>query len=575
MRRLREIDLYHALVPAWSALLVLAIGLPWLRGGYLLSYDMVWVPHLDLDRPEMWGLGSGLPRAVPSDAVVGLLGTALPAALVQRLLLLGALFLLALGAARLVKQRFMIAQLAAATFAVWNPYVAERLVLGQWPVLIALAGVVWLVAALHSTDEPRWAVVTLALAATGISPVTGVMGVVLALAVGWRHGPVRLVLLAGVLNGPWIVAGILHASIARTDPAAVRLFDVQSEGWFGRLGSALSLGGIWNTEVVPTSRTLPIAMLIGVVLAGVMIVGLFALWHDDRRLLSGLALAGAIGLAVALAGWLAPDQVARVIADVPGGGVLRDGTRWLALLLPLEAVAFGAGAGALFERAEFTSWEYPTIVLALIVPLAALPDLAWGVGGRVEPATYPASWTDARRVIARTPVTGDVLVLPFSSYRRPAWNDDVPVLDPAGRFFDRTTVTNDALEVSGSTIAGEDPRAARIARILADGKKVPAQLVGAGIGIVVVQMDAPGAKQAVKPFRDAREQKVVGNDLRVFALEDARPLPVEELDRKIMIGTWSALGLALLLAGLSLVRSGVARLHRKASKDRTRQVSKP
>ncbi|MGA8988669.1 hypothetical protein [Aeromicrobium sp.] len=570
---MRRIDLRDVVVPAWSALLVLAIGLPWLRGGYLLSYDMVWVPHLDLTRPEIWGLGSGLPRAVPSDAVVALLGSALPAALVQRLLLLGALFLLALGAARLVRHRVVIAQLAAATFAVWNPYVAERLVLGQWPVLVALAGIVWLLGALRGKDEPRWSAVTLALAATAISPATGVMGIVTVLAVGWRHGLVRLGVLAGVLNGPWIVAGLLHASIARTDPTAVQLFDVQSEGWFGRLGSALSLGGVWNTEVVPTSRTLPIAALIGILLALVMIGGLVTLWQDDRQLLAGLAIVGAIGVTVALAGWLAPDLVARIIEDVPGGGIVRDGTRWLALLLPLEAVAFGAGVGAAFDRARFTAWEYPTLVLALLVPLAALPDLAWGVAGRLEPATYPASWSDTRRIIAKTSVTGDVLVLPFSSYRRPTWNDDVPVLDPAGRFFDRTTVTNDDLVVSGRTISGEDPRADRIGRILASRKDVPNRLARAGIGVVVLEVDAPGAKQAAKPFQDLREYRVAGTEFRVFAVAGARPMPIDAADRKIMIATWFVAGLALLLAGLDLVRSGVARLNRKSSKDRPRHVS--
>lgn len=569
MRRWRKWDLQRAVLPAWSAGLALAVCLPLFARGYVLSYDMVWVPRLDLHRPEMWGLGSGLPRAVPSDAVVALLGSVIPAAVVQRVVLFAALFLVSVGTARLLRDRPLVAQLAGATFAVWNPFVAERLVLGQWPVLLAYAGMPWLVAALLDKRGPRWSVVTLALAATALSPASGVMGVILAVVAGWRVGAARVVLLAALVNGPWIVAGLQHSTLARTDPAAVGLFELQPEGHLGRLGSALSLGGIWNTEVVPTSRTLWIVVLLLIALGAVMVVGLITMWNDDRHLLAVLAVAGVVGLTVALTGWLSPDFVARVVEDVPAGGLVRDGTRWLALLAPLEAVALGAGVHTVLYRAEFTSWEVPVIVMALVLPLATLPDLAWGVGGRLEPTTYPASWQDARKVIAASEVTGDILVLPFTSYRRPEWNHDISVLNPAGRYFDRTTVVNDELEVSGHPIAGEDPRAARVNRILA-GDDVRRRLARAGIGIVVVETDAVGAGQASRALKGARELDVVGDDIRVYALPGARATRVDDGDRQIMIVTWGLAGLTVLLALIGLVRGA---LHRKPAEDRPRQVS--
>lgn len=563
-----------AIVPAWAAALALAVCAPLFARGYVLSYDMVWVPRLDLDRPEIWGLGSALPRAVPSDAVVALLGSALPAAVVQRVVLFGALFLLAVGAARLVRGRPIVAQLAAATFAVWNPFVAERLVLGQWPVLLALAGFPWLVFALADSDGPHWWVVVIALAGTALTPGTGLMGVVLGGVAAWRRGVIRVLVLAAMLNGPWIVAGLLHASAARSDPRAVGLFDLQPEGHFGKLGSALTLGGIWNTEVVPTSRTLLVAVALAVLIAAVMLIGLVVMWQDDRRLLAVLGVAGAVGLSVALAGWLAPDQVARVVADVPGGGLIRDGTRWLALLVPIEAVAFGSGVGSAFHRHRnghrgVPAWVVPAAVLGVVLPLVALPDLAWGVGGKLEPATYPSSWADARRVIQASKTRGDILVLPFTAYRRPAWNHDTSVLDPAGRYFDRPTVTNDELLVSGHPIAGEDPRAARIGHVL-DGSGVLRGLARQGIGLVVVETDAPGATQALRQVRSARELEVRGEGMRVFALSRARSMPIDGHDRRAMTATWGVAALALLLALVGAVRSGVRQLDRKSTKHPTR-----
>lgn len=534
---------------------------------------MVWVPQLDLGRLDVWGLGSALPRAVPSDAVVATLGAVLPAAVVQRLLLLGALVLLGVGTARLLRERPLVAQLAAATLAVWNPFVAERLVLGQWPILVACAGFPWLVSALSDERGPRWSVVILAMAASALSPVSGVMGLVLGVVAAWRRGVVRVVVLAALLNAPWIVAGIISDALTRTDPAAVGLFDLQAEGHFGKLGSALTLGGIWNTEVVPTSRTLWIAVALALVIGAVTVVGLVTLWHGDRRLLVVLGTAGALGLTVALAGWLVPEQVARVVAGVPAGGIVRDGTRWLALLVPLEAAAFGVGVSATLHRARLTAWQAPVAVLALIVPLAALPDLAWGVAGRVRPATYPTSWTDARKIIEASEVTGDVLVLPFSAYRRPSWNHDTPVLDPAGRYFGRTTVTNDELVVSGRPIAGEDPRAAGIGRVLKGGDVVPA-LARSGIGIVVLETDAPGAVQAARSVKKADEVEVQGTGLRVFTVPDARATIALAQDRRAMIAAWGAAGLTLLFGMLGGARAAISRFGRQPARHRTREEPK-
>ena len=144
----------RALVAVWSLLLAGLVLGPALGPGYVLSYDMVWVPHLALDRDDLWGLGSALPRAVPSDAVVALLGAAIDPQVVQRLVLLGALVLAGVGGARLVPTLGTTGRLAAAALAVWNPYVLERLAIGQWPMLLGYAGLLWLVGELRR-DDPR------------------------------------------------------------------------------------------------------------------------------------------------------------------------------------------------------------------------------------------------------------------------------------------------------------------------------------------------------------------------------------------------------------------------------------
>src|SRR5918994_5499946 len=127
----------------WATVLAVLMLGGALGPGYVLSYDMVWVPDLAVT-PDVWGVGTALPRAVPSDAVVALLDTVIPGMLLQKVVLLGSLVAAGAGAAALVGGRSLGTQLVAASLMVWNPFVVERLMIGHWPVLVGYAVLPWL-----------------------------------------------------------------------------------------------------------------------------------------------------------------------------------------------------------------------------------------------------------------------------------------------------------------------------------------------------------------------------------------------------------------------------------------------
>ena len=128
------------------ALGALALG-PGLGRGFLLSYDMVFVPHPPLTAAAL-GLAGGPPRSVPSDAVVAVFSHVLPSDIVQKLILLLVFTLACWGGAALLVDLPWPARLAAGVFYSWNPYVAERLILGQWALLLGYAGLPWVLRAL-------------------------------------------------------------------------------------------------------------------------------------------------------------------------------------------------------------------------------------------------------------------------------------------------------------------------------------------------------------------------------------------------------------------------------------------
>jgi hypothetical protein len=489
-------------VVAWPWLLAVAVLLPALSPGYVLTYDMVFVPDLAL-RPDFFGFASGLPRAVPSDALVAVLDEVVPGMVLQKLVLLGSLGLAGAGVQRLVPPRSTVARLVATSVYLWSPFVAERLVLGHWPILLAYAALPWVVdAATRSRRAPGGVppalVLWLALGAT--SAAGGLMTGIAALLFGSAGASrtLRLVGWVAAVNAPWAVAGLLHAPGATSDSSGAAVFAAGPEGGLPAPLAVLGLGGVWNADVVPAGRGGVAAWMSLLVLLALAGAGVRPwLRATEPAVVRAAAACAALGLATALAGLVAPGALAWLVATVPGGGLLRDGTRFLGLWAVVLAPVAGHGGAAVVRM--LSGW--PRAVLAGVVvmaPVLLLPGLAWGVAGRLEPVDYPAGWARVREAAMAQSGPGDLLVLPFTAFRAPVWNGGRTVLDPVGRYLPHDYLANDELRVSGRVVAGEDPRARRVASLLRreHGTALAEDLAEEGIGSVVTDVTAVGATDA-------------------------------------------------------------------------------
>jgi hypothetical protein len=484
---MRAVVTSWAVLPLGCALLALAALAPVLRPGFVLVYDMVFTPEQPLTA-SAFGLGSALPRAVPVDAVVALASRIVPGDVLQKIALFGAVFGAALGAGRLVPTESTGIRLVAATAYAWNPYVAERLFLGHWTLLLGYAALPWVAHAglRWRHDEPRaWARLVLASLPALLSAPGGLLALGVALAAVGRRKALPVLGLAVVLNAPWWVPSVLRSASALSDPNAVLAFGARAENWGGPVLSVLGLGGIWNAEVTPASRANPVLPLLVVVMVAAALYGLRVLverWHAGR----GLVVLGALGVLLAVLGTvpLGADLLSWAGAHVPGAGLLRDGQKWVAWWALPFALGFALAVEAGAARLRTSG---PAIAAAVLLPIGLLPDLLWGGFGRLEPVHYPAEWSVVRQVLADDGRPGDVAVLPLSTFRRFGWNDRRTQLDPAPRLLPRTTITDDSLPVDGVVVAGDDPRAAELRKALADGT----DLGSIGVGWVLVEHNAP------------------------------------------------------------------------------------
>lgn len=488
----------------WITLLAIAIVAPALAPGFALSYDLVFTPRQDL-LPGSIGVGSGLPRAVPQDAVVAIVETVVPGAIVEKLVLASILVLVGTGMMRLLNSTG--AGVVAATVAMANPFVAQRLVIGHWGFLLAYSLVPWalVVAGRLRRDGDPWGGVRLLLlvAAASLTPsgslMVSVLAVPPALAPGSRLSPLHRVLLAGGVMAiwlPWLLPAMLHPDVGFIDPDGTDVFAFRADAPGGEMLSALSGGGIWNAEVVLASRGTVLSTIMVFALLALAAMGVPLLWRAHRGTVTWWALVAVIGLGGALASAWVGGAWGAAIESLPGGGLARDAHKLLGPWVLLLAAGAGEGGHRVASLARERGARVAIVAAIAVVPLACQPDLLWGAGGRLAAVEYPDDWSEVRATVSTSERAGDVLSLPWTPFRRFGWNADRTVLDPAPRWLPRTTVVADDLTVSTPeglvVVSGDDPRSQQIQAALDAKAPVADLLPGLGIGWALVAKGTPG-----------------------------------------------------------------------------------
>src|SRR5699024_2657849 len=284
---------------AFSAAAVAAVVWPFLFGGQLAWRDM-----LVLDSPGMtatnFGGGDLFARNAPQDGALAIIAKLVPATWVVKALMVASAFGAAAGAWWLSDKELLPA-LAAIGLAVANPFVIERLMQGQWSLVIAA----WLLpliaaAALHGVTLLVWLLMFVA----SLTPTGALVGLVVAVVCLRKHRLLTLAL-GALYTAPWAIPGVIATfrggqemnaqaaaeafsqdrtltlalgalytppwaipGVIATFPggpemnaqAAAEGFSPRGEEAVGTGGALLGLGGIWNADAVPESRHLGFAL---------------------------------------------------------------------------------------------------------------------------------------------------------------------------------------------------------------------------------------------------------------------------------------------------------------------------
>jgi hypothetical protein len=495
-----------ALSAGLAALVALVVCGRSLGHGLYLYRDFVTVPDPVLNEAARGG-GGQAPRAVPLDAVTAVLAPAVPPGVQQQLMLVASVFLAGLGTAVLLRRHGLPAMATGVVVAAWNPFVAERVLVGQPPTLLAYAMTPWVIAAVRSRLR-GWRsllAVTAAALPAALTPWGGLAtaGVALATAAVTPHRRsarwlAALVAVAITWCLPWVVPALVHPQPA-ADPDGALAFSVRSDSPLGRLGSVLTLGGIWAQAVPPPSRGTVTATLAACLVAALAAAGLVAMLRRG----SGTA-APCVGAA-----WLAPPLLAVLLSfgpglalftamqSVPGVAIARDTHRWLGLSAIAAAVLAGQAVAAVSRRARRLGAGRvlggAAALCASSLAVLTVPDLPHEVEVAYQPITMPRDWD---RMVASTQAVaggGDVLVTPWSAFRQTAWNAGRPFLDPLSRALQQHVVqSHELVVIRDHRVVRVDEDQSVIDGLVHDGRYDSAALRRAGISTVVQWRGTPG-----------------------------------------------------------------------------------
>ncbi|MBF0581723.1 hypothetical protein [Corynebacterium sp. ED61] len=548
---LRSARATKAVLPLWVLLVSAATLWPfWLAfatpsSGYaFMVRDMMIPARMPLNDLNE-GLSSSAPRAIPQDTLLSVflppLSTVWIVAAMVLFCAMAGMVYTAWWVRRTVGASLPV-QMVASLLLVWNPFTIERMLQGQWSIVVAM----WLLPAIAytSTFKQRGPMLFF-LGIAAFTPTGWMLGGVIALACArsWLVAGAQLFLAA-----PWLLVTVFNGSDVSADSSSAAAFAARAESGVGTLGALMGLGGIWNSEAVPDSRT-GWSAAIGVLLCALMVMGAWGAREIIRRH-SGVLVVAALAIVVPfLLSTSAGVSVMGLLMDsVPGAGLLRDSQKFVALAVPGMTLLLARAVQVIAGWLNSGRWLVSSatgILIVLTVP--ALPaEMSPLKAQRLAP-----EWTQIVNAVSQ-PTHSSTLLLPPGNYRV---QDGRPVVDPALKLLPGNPIDPGFLIVDDKLVDG-DPTAIALLQDTMNGED---HLAENSVGWVLVDRDsiANGTDTSAMDQLLAQHQVVVKSDrYELYHIADATPHAHENSSLPIFLGVglyWFIFGLGLCLSVWQIV----------------------
>lgn len=451
-------------------MVIILIVLPWFfKSGYLFFTDNVWGPNIKLDWTSSWFLFNLLVKG---------LSFIFSVAFLEKLFITGTLVLILLGGQMLVKTILKYYSepkpgliFVLSLFALFNPFVYDRALYGQFGALIAYGCLLFSISYLfqiwqtHNFKELYKVAIFSSIALMmSVHFIFLLLPFYLLFFVSlcrvkkfWTVFPLALLIVL-LLNVNWLVAIFTNASpLTNFVEQGITTQDLQAFATAGHNGTetftnVLLMSGFWGKDQF---RYLNLTSVPGwqrsfILLTPIIFYGLYLSFKKNKTLtLSLLAIfILAVLLAVGIKSGLTSGLAFFLYDHLPLYKGLREPQKWVAVVIPIYLFFLTIGASQLSKLKLFSRNQVISGFILIVIIIMGAPSLLWGFNRQVKSTPYPNDWAEVNNLVTSPNCSDKILFLPWHMYMSFNFAGKI-IANPASAYFTCPVISGTNMEWGG------------------------------------------------------------------------------------------------------------------------------
>ncbi len=480
------------------SLLSLSIVAPLLRSGYILTLDMIFAPKMNFNFPPT----SGVYADIQKDFILHSLAQIIPADIIEKVILLILFYIIPAAFYKFlsifeIKNKYTKPlKILASTMYLWNPFVYERLMAGNWLFLFGYAlaplFLLSLVRLSKSSDGKslkKYFLISIILW-TLISYISFhhfflfgliflVCFIVSMVSTKGKSFPklIPTFLISMLLNSFWIAPTLLYGSHIQTVTGKdLLLFASTPDDKLGIFWNLFTFYGFWAEKLLMNlpKDILPLwplpFMLLLFPLSYLLLLFIpkklqSSLWfktkipQGDKLISITLIILGLSGIVLSMGSLGIAKPIYDVFYDkIPLLKPFRESQKFLSLYVLSFCGLFYISFQTMIEKLNFEHRPkfkanlqkkinnlaiYFLIGAYFVLTFLLTFTLFWGANGQLKSTNYPKSWVKLEEASAGK--GAKILVLPFQSYAKFSFNER-RISNPAPLFFSADVISKQTLD---------------------------------------------------------------------------------------------------------------------------------
>lgn len=456
------------------SVLALVVVIPLISPGYILTMDQVIAPKISL--PDL-----SSPSFLYSMTLF-LSNIILPSYFIQKIILILIFFLSGWGMYRFLPARLGIARYFGGIFYAINPFVYERIMAGQWGLLLGYSIIPLIITSISNFfDNPAFGkTVKLALIFT-IFVNTSTHFILIFFALFSVYGLIYFLfnignyntdvllrnslilgLLVIILNINWILPiffgnSVLKSAIDGFTRDDLTIFQSVPDKNLGLIFNLTSGFGFWPEVYdyfISPKNIIFFWPLISLVIMGISLWGLVTILKEKERSNYPFLIALIIIflLSLDLAGGVALKSFADITYflydKLPILRGFREPQKLVGIIMLCYAYFGSIGLDSLLNKVKKSFLFIVLCSLFFVLPFIYTPTIFAGFWGQLKPVFYPDSWQKVNQILKEDKDDFLTLFFPWNQYLRFNFTNNMVVANPAPYYFEKPILSSQNYETS-------------------------------------------------------------------------------------------------------------------------------